>query len=525
MRNKANTAAAMSLVVLSSILMLCVAPAAAQSIRSKPIVIREAQHDVSPMLGEMLKGANVQELAVAPVGTTAGVNFDGIAPGIENGTSNPDVNGSVGPTQYVQWQNTIGGVTGSTSTGQVAVWNKSGTLTMGPFQEKALWRNFAGPCSTSLSLQNIVEYDKAANVWVFVRHVYPTTAPNYLCFAVSQGSSVTPTTKFNRYAYALSSDQMDYPRLGIWPDAFYMSFNLLTETNPHTFINPMVCAFDRNGMIAGTANPVSVCFTPSTKLSTLLPSDLDGATPPPVGSPNYYLNLDTNSVDLWQFHVDFTTPTNSTFTGPTNILVPPFLQACSGRKGVCVPQLGTGTGGVGYLSSWSDRLMSRLAYRNFGDHESLLASHTVNPLSTAYAAIRWYEIRSPGTTPVVYQASTWQPDGTSRWLMSMAMDKVGDIAVGYSESSSTQYPAIAYTGQVPTDPLNTLESPENIISPACPAGQACNQVCNPSWGTYSSMSVDPVDDCTFWYTNQYYIQQGSKIWNTRIASFKFPSCQ
>jgi hypothetical protein len=148
-----------------------------------------------------------------------------------------------------------------------------------------------------------------------------------------------------------------------------------------------------------------------------------------------------------------------------------------------------------------------------------------SPQTSAASAVRWYEIRSPGSKPTIYQGSTYQPDNTSRWISSIAQDKDGDIAVGYSESSTTQYPAIAYTGRLSTDPLGTLETPENVISPACPSGQVCDQVYNTGWGSYTSMSVDPVDDCTFWYTNQYYDAQRSKRWNTRIASFKFASCQ
>ena len=163
--------------------------------------------------------------------------------------------------------------------------------------------------------------------------------------------------------------------------------------------------------------------------------------------------------------------------------------------------------------------MNRLAYRNFGGYESLVTTHAVTATGTdALSAIRWYEIRTPGTTPTVYQADTWEPDNISRWMGSMAMDQAGDIAVGYSESSPTQYPAIAYTGRLSTDPLDTLES-ENLIIQG-----TGNQVFNNQWGGYTSLTIDPVDDCTFWYTNQYYAQQGSKIWNTRIASFSFTSC-
>ena len=451
--------------------------------------------------------------------------FDGIAAGPLNGINNPDVNGAVGDTQFVQWQNARGQ---NGAWGQYAVYDKTTGNQLGLFAGGQPWKGLGGACPSLVnSAQNIVQYDKAAKRWVMLRHVYPKTPPNYLCIAVSQTSDAT--MKWNKYAYALGSsafcptcdpsDQLDYPKLGVWPDAYYMSFNLRTSSSPSTFINAEVCAFDRQSMLAGGTAAHPVCFNAGSTYSSLLPSDLDGSTSPPTGSPNYYMNLGANFLNLWQFHVDFGTPSKSTFTGPNNIAVASFMQACPVRK-VCIPQLGT----TQLLRAWSDRLMYRLAYRNFGDHESIVTAHAVNPTTNAYSAIRWYEIRSPGSSPTIYQGGTWQPDDTSRWMMSIAMDKVGDIAVGYSESSGSQYPAIAFTGRTPTDPPG-FETPEVIISPACPTGQTCNQVFNPGWGSYTSMSVDPVDDCTFWYTNQYYIQQGSKIWNTRIASFKFPSCQ
>jgi hypothetical protein len=239
------------------------------------------------------------------------------------------------------------------------------------------------------------------------------------------------------------------------------------------------------------------------------------------------MNLDTSGLDVWQFHVDFTTPANSTFTGPTSVGIPPYSQACSGRKGYCIPQSPAPPVGCtpqpncyppSALQAWSDRLMFRLAYRNFGDHESLVATHAVIPQQTnAVSAIRWYEVRSPAS-PSLYQWGLFDPDDTSRWMGSIAMDKVGDIALGYSASSPTQYPAVRYSGRVPSDPAGTLETEISMIE------GTGNQVFNPNWGGYTSMSVDPVDDCTFWYTNQYYSQQGSKIWSTRIASFKFPTC-
>jgi hypothetical protein len=266
-------------------------------------------------------------------------------------------------------------------------------------------------------------------------------------------------------------------------------------------------------MLAGAA-ATQVCFQLSSTFGSLLPADLDGATAPPAGSPNYLLALGrtTSSLDFWKFHVDFTTPANSTLTGPTAIGVTTYALACGG--GICIPQSGTRT----QLDSLGDRIMHRLAYRNFGNHEALVATHSVT--SGSSVGVRWYEIRTPGTTPTVFQQGTFAPNTTRRWMGSIGMDKVGDIAVGYSASSGTVHPGIRYTGRVPTDAAGTLEAENTIITGG---GSQTQQLTR--WGDYSALTVDPVDDCTFWYVNQYLKQNGSFNWSTRIASFKFSGCQ
>jgi hypothetical protein len=306
---------------------------------------------------------------------------------------------------------------------------------------------------------------------------------------------------------------------------YYMSIDLYTGLgNGGKFKGAMVCAFDRSAMLAG--NPATMqCFQLSSDFPHLLPSDLDGNTPPPAGSPNYFLNFGTNSLNLWKFHVDFNNSGNSKITGPTNITVKNFTEACGG--GICIPQLGTNR----LLDSLGDRLMYRLAYRDFvgpGGHESLVMNHSVTAGSSV--GVRWYEIRNPSScnpspqSPqyCIYQQGTFAgvpPDANFRWMGSVAMDKVGDIAVGYSVSSSIINPSIRFTGRVPADPLNTLEGEMSITNGT---GSQLNVT---NWGDYSSMSIDPVDDCTFWYTTEYLKTNGSYNWSTRIASFKFPSCQ
>src|SRR5205823_7014717 len=193
-----------------------------------------------------------------------------------------------------------------------------------------------------------------------------------------------------------------------------------------------------------------------TSYGGLLPADLDGSTAPPAGAPNDVVSFGTNSLLLWRFHTDWATPANSTLTGPTTIPVAAFSPACTGG-GTCIPQSGT----TQKLDSLADRLMYRLAYRNFGDHESLVVNHSVTAGSSV--GVRWYELRNPNGTPTVFQQGTYAPDASYRWMGSIAMDHTGDIALGYSVSSSTLRPGIRYTGRLASDPLGAMTQGEGTI--------------------------------------------------------------
>jgi len=276
-------------------------------------------------------------------------------------------------------------------------------------------------------------------------------------------------------------------------------------------IDAQVCVLDRADMLKGAAAVTAQCFQTGTPTLdyVLLPATIDGTTRPPAGSPNYLIGLNTNSLDLFSFKVNWANPTNSTFRGPTNIPVPAYTQACLG--GVCVPQPGT----TQLLDSVGDRPMYRLAYRNFGDHEALVVNNSVNDPTGTFVGIQWYEIRSP-QTPVLYQSGTFMPDSNFRWMGSIAMDKVGNMMMGYSVSSSTVYPSIRFTGRLATDPLGTMEAESKIMD-----GKGSKT--DYHWGDYTSMVTDPSDDCTFWYVGEYMPSTGS-AWSTRIASMKFTSC-
>jgi hypothetical protein len=270
-------------------------------------------------------------------------------------------------------------------------------------------------------------------------------------------------------------------------------------------------------MLAGAAAPSRVCFTlpvgPTSQEQSLLPSDLDGGTAPPPGSPNFVMDIDgLGALHLWKFHVDLATPANSTLTGPITLPAAPFNFACETTQD-CIPQPGT----TERLDALGERLMYRLVYRRFADHESLVATHTVMT-AAGNTAIRWYEIRSPNGTPVIHQQGTFAPDTHNRWMGSIAQDRNGNIAVGYSVGSTTLFPSIRYTGWEVGDPLGTLQAEVSLIE------GGGSQTGSNRWGDYSSMRIDPSDDCTFWFTAEYQNTTQPTAWNTRIGSFKFPSC-
>jgi hypothetical protein len=252
----------------------------------------------------------------------------------------------------------------------------------------------------------------------------------------------------------------------------------------------------------------------------MLPSDSDGATPPPAGAPNPIVEFGTNDLLVYKFHVDWSNTANTALTGPATIPVAAFTPACNG--GTCIPQSGTSQ----QLDSLADRLMYRLEYRNFGDHDSLVVNHSI--VAGSSVGVRWYELRnvtSPTGAPTVYQQGTYAPDSSYRWMGSAAMDGNGDIGLGYSVSSSTLHPAIRYTAHAVTDPLGVMGQGEGSIIEGT-GSQTKYLGIQPlsRWGDYSSLSVDPSDDCTFWYTNEYLVSNGAFNWHTRIGTFRVAGC-
>jgi hypothetical protein len=426
-----------------------------------------------------------------------GAGFSGPQGTFSVAAAPPDTNIAVGPSDVVELVNT-----------DLAVFNKAnGSVRYGPVSINTVWSGFGGGCQTNNDGDPIVEYDSMANRWV-ISQFSVTTTPYLQCVAVS--TTGDPTGNYNRYSFQYN-DFPDYPKLSVWPDAYYITFNMFAGGT--SFSGGQACAYDRASMLAG-ASATQQCFNLGTTFGGLLPSDLSGSRQPPAGSPNYILALGANANELafWKFHTDWTTPGNTTFTGPSTIATAAYSMACAG--GTCIPQAGTSQ----QLDSLADRLMYRLAYRNFGDHEALVVNHSVTAGSSV--GVRWYELRSPSTTPTIFQQGTYAPDSSSRWMGSIAMDQAGNMGLGFSVSSASLHPEIHYTGRLAGDALGTMGQGEGTIFNG--AGSQNGGLSR--WGDYSAMSIDPSDDCTFWYANQYLSATGSFNWSTRIGSFKFAGC-
>ena len=481
--------------------MLSNRPGAAQK-REKPIL-------ALPLPPGREQPDPVTQSAAGPrVNTTAGLSFAGVGDGdygFVPDSAPPDPNLAVGATQVVQWVNE-----------SFAVFDKAtGGLISGPISGNTLFSSLGGGCATNNDGDPIAQYDKAANRWVLTQFSVSTT-PYLQCVAVSTTSDATGA--YNLYAFSYGTVQFpDYPKLGVWPDAYYFTVNVFN--NGTTFAGAKLCAYDRAAMLAG-GSASQQCFQLSASYGGVLPGDLDGSTPPTAGAPAPFINFGSNSLNVWRFHVDWSSPTSSTLTGPLNVAVAPFTPACNG--GICISQPNTST----QLDSLGDRLMYRFAYRNgtsASTAETAVVNHSVKVSGTKHAqvvGIRWYQLGNlTSGTPNVVQQGTFSPDANSRWMGSIAMDKTGDIAVGYSVSSSSVHPSIRFTGRTPTDTPGTLEAESSLF-----IGNG-SQIKNlHRWGDYSALSIDPSDDCTFFYTNQYEKVSGSFNWSTRIDSFKFPGC-
>src|SRR5262245_12761325 len=443
-------------------------------------------------------------------------NFDGVS--VLCGCSPPDTEGDVGPNHYMQWVNL-----------HYAIYNKTGQLLVGPLTGNSLFQGGQSPyCGARNRGDPIVLYDQYAQRWMVSQFAFDgngSTPPFYQCIAVSTTSD--PTGTWCAYDFLVHQVNFnDYPKFGIWP-----AQNTYTMTAPQFNSNggQGVWGFERDKMLAcqtaGMAYQDLVTFDPN--LPRILPADADGATMPPANAPQPIVTDNDDGAGYPDDRVDvmkavFTwSPTPSVSVTREGFLpTADFDQdiGCVGRA--CIPQPGT----TNKVDALPNRPMYRLAYRNYGTYQAMTWVHTVDADAPSgnRAGTRWYELRkfTGGNWGIQNQGTFGPADGMFRWMGAGAMDKSGDLAIGYSIGNGTapNFPSIAYAGRLVTDPPNELSQGEGTLHLGTGA-----QTGSMRWGDYSMMSTDPTDDCTFWYTTEY-LQASGTQWRTRIGSFKFPSC-
>ena len=464
---------------------------------------------------------NLTTRAFAPLG---GSSFEGPGvgmPGFIMTGAPPDTTLAVGPNHVVAWVNSM-----------YAVMNKSGGVLL-VANGNALFAGAGGLCETTNRGDPILQYDRLADRWILSQFAFNVSAGNpaapfLQCIAVSTGPN--PLGTYNRYALNFGNVNFnDYGKLGIFPDAYYTSYNIFAAPSFNN-IGAAMCASDRVNMLAGL--PASTLCAPVTFYgggASLLPADLDGTTLPAVTTQgNIFMRYSTaQALRILKLKPDFATNTVTITNGLggaagsfVNIPVGPTVRACNNFAGTCVAQPGT----TNKLDTLADRLMYRLAYRNRNGLDSLMVVHSVDPdgAGTRSSTVRWYEIRSPfAAAPVLFQNANYDPGAAGdRWMGSIAMDKMGNMMIGYSvaDAAAGLKPSIRVTGRLRTDVRNQMQAEQTLIT-----GTGSQTGTLTRWGDYTTMQVDP-DDCTFWYIGQYLASDGTFNWRTRINSYKFNNC-
>lgn len=472
--------------------------------------------------------------AVISAPTSTGVSWDGVGVGLagfQPSSNPPDVNGHVGTTQYVQWNNT-----------SFAVFNKTnGALLYGPAAGNTLFQSLGGVCASHNDGDPMVNFDILAGRWVLSQFAVdgPAGSASHQCFAVSLTDDATGPY----YLYDFVTDGtnfVDYPHVGVWLDGYYMSTHVFNAAGTST-VAARVYVFERDKMLLGQTARMQSKDLPKDGSGFqygFLPADIDSLTPPPAGAQEYVLGPNaqfTNRTDISRVATTWGVTPSMTLTSSVNTTVGVGTAPCVSNTAAqqnrdCVPQAGAG-GGANVPADDLDNLgrhyLNHLAYQNHGGIESIIATGVTNGAVTtpAHGAIKWMEWRGAAgsAAPTLFQSGTYDPTPTQsdyRWMPSGAMDKDGNIAIGYSKSSNTTKPGIWMTGRLSTDTINTMGA-ETVVQAG---GGVQGAGAGNRWGDYTAISLDPVDQCTFYYVNEYLKTDGAFNWSTRIASYKFPSC-
>jgi hypothetical protein len=492
-------------------------------------------------------------------------SFDGLGVGFEGPQATPAARGfnrnpsdnslAAGPDNIVQIVNSRLAV----FTKKGARYDKSGTVLYGPVPTNIVFSGFGGVCEARDNGDAVVRYDQLAGRWLIVMPIFSRIAPGEfeshgelqtpgkaalhgeaarpgqpsepgapaappkspaeaqgtyaMCYAVSTSSD--PLGAYYRYAFERSLFP-DYPRPAIWPDGYYVP----TSTGD-TVIQKHVCIADRNKMLQG--QPATEQCIVIDGVNFLNNADIDGTGLPPPGAPNIMMAtggtqlkgiFDDDGIYFWKVHVDWDSPTNTKASGPVKIDVAPYHYLCDGQLSNCVPQPGTDQ----RLDAQGDKIMQRLVYRRVGGHESIVAAHSI-ATKAGGGGVRWYEFRlDEKRDPVLYQQGTYAPDSFYRWMPSIAMDKNGDIGVGYSFGGGANFAGQRFAARLDGDAKAALTLHETVL-----VNGAAAQTNTLRWEVYTTTAIDPSDDCTFWYVGDY-LKAGETGYSTKIGSFRLPGC-
>ncbi len=542
--------------------------------RSDRLVEKKIMDDIEPADAALLYEPVLTSVEQTQMGSSPSpdlvTSFDGLGYGFEGPqgsafTRNPSDNSlAVGPNHIVQTVNS-----------QMAIFDKKGNVLYGPVETKNVFKGFGGPCEKWNNGDAVVRYDQLADRWLIVMPIFtrlpmrddepetPTAADrSYLsvkgrvgqpgaaqklyipgdedmlsdeererlreerrnarrenegsycmCYAVSTSSD--PFGSYYRYEFVRPLFP-DYPRPAVWPDGYYVP----TSTGDRV-IEKHACVVDRNKMLKGE-DATEQCFIID-DVSFLNNADLDGTQLPPAGAPNIMMatggsqlneDFDDDGIYYWKIYTDWDEPQQSRLEGPTKIEVAPYNFLCNGQLTECVPQPGTDQ----RLDAQGDKIMSRLIYRRIGDQESIVAVHSVDT-EVGAGGVRWYEFRLDDNRDVLlYQQGTYAPDGMYRWMASPAMDKYGNIGIGYSYGGKNAFPGQRFAGRTPDDPPGVMTTAEVALVHGRDV-----QTNTRRWEDYTQTAIDPSDDSTIWYVGDYY-QEGADTYSTRIGAFRLPGC-
>jgi hypothetical protein len=415
--------------------------------------------------------------------------------------------------------------------GNMAVFSKkgkkygvTGKLIYGAVPNNTVFAGFGVRCGVSNNSDAVVRYDQLADRWLIVVPVFTRPpdnpkSPFAMCYAVS--ATPDPLGPYYRYEFQRPLFP-DYPRPAIWPDGYYNPTSTSDDLLPEVITQKHDCIADRNQMLKGLPATEQCVIIDGAVF--LLNADVDGKRLPPPGAPNIMMStggtqlmkrFDDDGVYFYNVHVDWKDPAKTTISPPTKIQVAPYHYLCDGQLSNCVSQPDTER----RLDSQGDKLMQRLVYRNFGDRESILAEHSVATAAHG-GGLRWYEFRlNPRREPELYQQSTYAPGGFYRWLGSMAFDRKGNIGAGYSFGGEPNYPGQRFAARGANDAKGQFTFHESVLA----EGHA-SQTGSLRWEDYTNITVDPSDDCTFWFVGNY-LKSGATSSTTRISAFMVPGCK